>query len=44
MGIYWDFSQGNELKNKQTKRCLEIKKKKQKQNTFNTEMGVPKYN
>ncbi|CAI5686398.1 unnamed protein product [Oreochromis niloticus] len=26
MGIYWDFTQGNELKNRQTKRCLEIKK------------------
>ncbi|XP_041640070.1 probable polypeptide N-acetylgalactosaminyltransferase 8 [Cheilinus undulatus] len=26
MGIYWDFTQGKELKNKQTKRCLEIKK------------------
>lgn len=25
MGIYWDFSQGKELKNRQTKRCLEIK-------------------
>lgn len=24
MGIYWDFTQGNELKNRQTKRCLEI--------------------
>ncbi|KAL7402767.1 hypothetical protein ABVT39_019748 [Epinephelus coioides] len=24
MGIYWDFTQGKELKNKQTKRCLEI--------------------
>ncbi|XP_019959146.2 probable polypeptide N-acetylgalactosaminyltransferase 8 [Paralichthys olivaceus] len=25
MGIYWDFSQGKELKNRKTKRCLEIK-------------------
>ncbi|XP_044049368.1 probable polypeptide N-acetylgalactosaminyltransferase 8 isoform X2 [Siniperca chuatsi] len=25
MGIYWDFTQGKELKNRQTKRCLEIK-------------------
>ncbi|XP_037624507.1 probable polypeptide N-acetylgalactosaminyltransferase 8 [Sebastes umbrosus] len=24
MGIYWDFTQGKEVKNKQTKRCLEI--------------------
>lgn len=24
MGIYWDFTQGKELKNRQTKRCLEI--------------------
>ncbi|KAM7414148.1 hypothetical protein PAMA_019121 [Pampus argenteus] len=24
MSIYWDFTQGKELKNKQTKRCLEI--------------------
>ncbi|XP_063336226.1 probable polypeptide N-acetylgalactosaminyltransferase 8 [Pelmatolapia mariae] len=24
MGIYWDFTQEKELKNKQTKRCLEI--------------------
>ncbi|XP_043980631.1 probable polypeptide N-acetylgalactosaminyltransferase 8 [Gambusia affinis] len=24
MGIYWDFSQGKQLKNRQTKRCLEI--------------------
>uniref|UniRef100_A0A671V4S2 Polypeptide N-acetylgalactosaminyltransferase n=1 Tax=Sparus aurata TaxID=8175 RepID=A0A671V4S2_SPAAU len=28
MGIYWDFTQGKELKNKVTKRCLEIKDKK----------------
>ncbi|XP_070828727.1 probable polypeptide N-acetylgalactosaminyltransferase 8 [Chaetodon trifascialis] len=28
MGIYWDFSQGKELKNRQTKRCLEIKENK----------------
>ncbi|XP_047452239.1 probable polypeptide N-acetylgalactosaminyltransferase 8 [Mugil cephalus] len=28
MGIYWDFSQGKEIKNKQTKRCLEIKDQK----------------
>ncbi|XP_041795319.1 probable polypeptide N-acetylgalactosaminyltransferase 8 [Chelmon rostratus] len=27
MGIYWDFTQGKELKNRETKRCLEIKKK-----------------
>ncbi|KAK1888375.1 putative polypeptide N-acetylgalactosaminyltransferase 8 [Dissostichus eleginoides] len=26
MGIYWDFTQGKELKNRETKRCLEIKK------------------
>ncbi|CAK6960182.1 probable polypeptide N-acetylgalactosaminyltransferase 8 [Scomber scombrus] len=26
MGINWDFTQGKELKNKQTKRCLEITK------------------
>ncbi|KAM7003412.1 putative polypeptide N-acetylgalactosaminyltransferase 8 [Tautogolabrus adspersus] len=26
MGIYWDFTQGKELKNRQTKRCLEIEK------------------
>ncbi|XP_059190690.1 probable polypeptide N-acetylgalactosaminyltransferase 8 [Centropristis striata] len=25
MGIYWNFTQGKELKNKQTERCLEIK-------------------
>ncbi|XP_022605726.1 probable polypeptide N-acetylgalactosaminyltransferase 8 [Seriola dumerili] len=25
MGIYWDFTQGKELKNRQTQRCLEIK-------------------
>ncbi|XP_075875304.1 putative polypeptide N-acetylgalactosaminyltransferase 8 [Nelusetta ayraudi] len=25
MGIYWDFTQGKELKNRQTKRCLEIR-------------------
>lgn len=25
MGIYWDFAQGKELRNRQTKRCLEIK-------------------
>ncbi|XP_039988542.1 probable polypeptide N-acetylgalactosaminyltransferase 8 [Xiphias gladius] len=25
MGIYWDFTQGKEMKNRQTKRCLEIK-------------------
>ncbi|GAA6233837.1 probable polypeptide N-acetylgalactosaminyltransferase 8 [Lates japonicus] len=25
MGIYWDFTQGKELRNRQTKRCLEIK-------------------
>ncbi|XP_031160829.1 probable polypeptide N-acetylgalactosaminyltransferase 8 isoform X1 [Sander lucioperca] len=25
MGIYWDFTQGKELKNRDTKRCLEIK-------------------
>ncbi|XP_017274400.1 probable polypeptide N-acetylgalactosaminyltransferase 8 [Kryptolebias marmoratus] len=24
MGIYWEFSQGKEIKNKETKRCLEI--------------------
>ncbi|XP_028440148.1 probable polypeptide N-acetylgalactosaminyltransferase 8 [Perca flavescens] len=24
MGIYWDFTQGKELKNRDTKRCLEI--------------------
>ncbi|KAM3609699.1 uncharacterized protein V6R79_018842 [Siganus canaliculatus] len=24
MGIYWDFTQGKELKNRQTKRCAEI--------------------
>ncbi|KAF7655190.1 hypothetical protein LDENG_00059780 [Lucifuga dentata] len=28
MGIHWDFSQGKELKNRQTKRCLEIKDQK----------------
>uniref|UniRef100_A0A3Q3BYC6 polypeptide N-acetylgalactosaminyltransferase n=1 Tax=Haplochromis burtoni TaxID=8153 RepID=A0A3Q3BYC6_HAPBU len=28
MGIYWDFTQGEELKNRQTKRCLEIINKK----------------
>ncbi|XP_026220505.1 probable polypeptide N-acetylgalactosaminyltransferase 8 [Anabas testudineus] len=28
MGIYWDFTQGKELKNRQTKRCLEIKNKR----------------
>ncbi|XP_039880931.1 probable polypeptide N-acetylgalactosaminyltransferase 8 isoform X1 [Simochromis diagramma] len=28
MGIYWDFTQGKELKNRQTKRCLEIINKK----------------
>ncbi|XP_067358665.1 probable polypeptide N-acetylgalactosaminyltransferase 8 isoform X2 [Channa argus] len=28
MGIYWDFTQGKELKNRQTKRCLEIKHSK----------------
>lgn len=28
MGIYWDFTQGKELKNKETKRCLEIKNSK----------------
>ncbi|XP_072291832.1 probable polypeptide N-acetylgalactosaminyltransferase 8 [Eucyclogobius newberryi] len=27
-GIYWDFSQGKELKNRETKRCLEIHKSK----------------
>ncbi|KAM4572295.1 putative polypeptide N-acetylgalactosaminyltransferase 8 isoform 2-T2 [Odontesthes bonariensis] len=26
MGIYWDFTQDKELKNRQTKRCLEIEK------------------
>uniref|UniRef100_A0AAX7FDV7 Polypeptide N-acetylgalactosaminyltransferase n=1 Tax=Anabas testudineus TaxID=64144 RepID=A0AAX7FDV7_ANATE len=25
MGIYWDFTQGKELRNRKTKRCLEIK-------------------
>ncbi|XP_054475925.1 probable polypeptide N-acetylgalactosaminyltransferase 8 [Anoplopoma fimbria] len=25
MGIYWDFIQGKEMKNRETKRCLEIK-------------------
>uniref|UniRef100_A0A3Q3VL27 Polypeptide N-acetylgalactosaminyltransferase n=1 Tax=Mola mola TaxID=94237 RepID=A0A3Q3VL27_MOLML len=25
MGIYWDFTQGKELRNRQSKRCLEIK-------------------
>nr|XP_043892097.1 probable polypeptide N-acetylgalactosaminyltransferase 8 isoform X3 [Solea senegalensis] len=25
MGIYWDFSQGKELRNRRTERCLEIK-------------------
>ncbi|KAM8751213.1 putative polypeptide N-acetylgalactosaminyltransferase 8 [Acanthopagrus schlegelii] len=25
MGIYWDFTQGKELKNRETQRCLEIK-------------------
>uniref|UniRef100_A0A3Q3E0V8 polypeptide N-acetylgalactosaminyltransferase n=1 Tax=Labrus bergylta TaxID=56723 RepID=A0A3Q3E0V8_9LABR len=25
MGIYWDFTQGKELKSRRTKRCLEIK-------------------
>ncbi|XP_019217470.1 probable polypeptide N-acetylgalactosaminyltransferase 8 [Oreochromis niloticus] len=24
IGIYWDFTQGKELKNRQTKRCLEV--------------------
>ncbi|CAB1322923.1 unnamed protein product, partial [Coregonus sp. 'balchen'] len=28
MGIHWDFTQGKELKNRQTKRCLEIQKQK----------------
>ncbi|XP_071382813.1 probable polypeptide N-acetylgalactosaminyltransferase 8 isoform X1 [Centroberyx affinis] len=28
MGIYWDFTQGKEMKNRQTKRCLEIIKSK----------------
>nr|XP_046250148.1 probable polypeptide N-acetylgalactosaminyltransferase 8 [Scatophagus argus] len=28
MGIYWDFTQGKQLKNRQTKRCLEIKDSK----------------
>ncbi|KAM3870085.1 putative polypeptide N-acetylgalactosaminyltransferase 8 [Diretmus argenteus] len=28
MGIYWDFTQGKEMKNRQTKRCLEIINKK----------------
>ncbi|XP_028263779.1 probable polypeptide N-acetylgalactosaminyltransferase 8 [Parambassis ranga] len=28
MGIYWDFSQGKEMRNRQTKRCLEIKNSK----------------
>lgn len=28
MGIYWDFTQGKEMKNRQTKRCLEIKEQK----------------
>lgn len=28
MGIYWDFTQGKEMKNRQTKRCLEIKNQK----------------
>uniref|UniRef100_A0A3P8UWV6 Polypeptide N-acetylgalactosaminyltransferase n=1 Tax=Cynoglossus semilaevis TaxID=244447 RepID=A0A3P8UWV6_CYNSE len=28
MGIYWSFTQGKELKNRQTKRCLEIKDSK----------------
>uniref|UniRef100_A0A3Q1EH49 Polypeptide N-acetylgalactosaminyltransferase n=1 Tax=Acanthochromis polyacanthus TaxID=80966 RepID=A0A3Q1EH49_9TELE len=28
MGIYWDFTQGKEMKNRQTKRCLEIKDRK----------------
>ncbi|XP_055789982.1 probable polypeptide N-acetylgalactosaminyltransferase 8 isoform X1 [Salvelinus fontinalis] len=28
MGIHWDFRQGKELKNRQTKRCLEIQKQK----------------
>uniref|UniRef100_UPI0037E72B73 probable polypeptide N-acetylgalactosaminyltransferase 8 isoform X2 n=1 Tax=Semicossyphus pulcher TaxID=241346 RepID=UPI0037E72B73 len=27
MGIHWDFTQGKELKNRETKRCLEIIKK-----------------
>ncbi|XP_029008748.1 probable polypeptide N-acetylgalactosaminyltransferase 8 [Betta splendens] len=28
MGTYWDFTQGKELKNRHTKRCLEIKNAK----------------
>ncbi|XP_029008729.1 probable polypeptide N-acetylgalactosaminyltransferase 8 isoform X2 [Betta splendens] len=28
MGIYWDFTQGKTIKNRQTNRCLEIKNKK----------------
>ncbi|XP_075998247.1 putative polypeptide N-acetylgalactosaminyltransferase 8 [Genypterus blacodes] len=28
MGIYWDFSQGKEFKNKATRRCLEVKDNK----------------
>uniref|UniRef100_A0A3P8RQS7 Polypeptide N-acetylgalactosaminyltransferase n=1 Tax=Amphiprion percula TaxID=161767 RepID=A0A3P8RQS7_AMPPE len=28
MGIYWDFTQGKEMRNRQTKRCLEIKDQK----------------
>ncbi|XP_075998196.1 putative polypeptide N-acetylgalactosaminyltransferase 8 [Genypterus blacodes] len=28
MGIYWDFSQGKELKNRATQRCLEVKDNK----------------
>ncbi|XP_063337307.1 probable polypeptide N-acetylgalactosaminyltransferase 8 [Pelmatolapia mariae] len=28
MGIYWDFTQGKELKNRKTKRCLEVTNQK----------------
>ncbi|XP_037306456.2 probable polypeptide N-acetylgalactosaminyltransferase 8 [Pungitius pungitius] len=28
MGIYWDFTQGKEMKNRDSKKCLEIKKGK----------------
>ncbi|XP_008290578.1 probable polypeptide N-acetylgalactosaminyltransferase 8 [Stegastes partitus] len=28
MGIYWDFTQGKEMRNRQTKKCLEIKDRK----------------
>ncbi|XP_058501684.1 probable polypeptide N-acetylgalactosaminyltransferase 8 [Solea solea] len=28
MGIYWDFTQGKELRNRRTERCLEIKDRK----------------